>query len=83
MLTEEKLARNDTGLETSLRKLLAQLVQNKNTCVCSICTRCSKTVHLHLFKTAVVHKLYNTDCEARLNFVNWYLLKNWILHSFF
>jgi len=43
MLTEEKLARNDTGLETSPRKLLAQLAQNKNTCVCSICTRCSKT----------------------------------------
>jgi len=43
MLTEEKLARSDTGLETSLRKLLAQLAQNKNICVCSTCTRCTKT----------------------------------------
>lgn len=26
---------------------------------------------LHSCKTAVVHKLCHTDCQARLNFLNW------------
>ena len=28
---------------------------------------------MHQSKTAVVTKLYDTGCEAKLNFVNWYL----------
>lgn len=28
---------------------------------------------MHQCKTAVVPKLYDTCCEAKLNFVNWYL----------
>jgi hypothetical protein len=28
---------------------------------------------MHQCKTAVVPKLYDEGCEAKLNFVNWYL----------
>lgn len=28
----------------------------------------------HLFKTAMVYRLYDVDLEARINFVNWPLL---------
>jgi GH43 family beta-xylosidase len=33
----------------------------------------TKLLHLHTYKTIVVHKLYDADHEARVNFVNWYL----------
>ena len=33
----------------------------------------TKVPHLCPYKTTVVRKCYDTDREARLNFVNWYL----------
>jgi hypothetical protein len=32
----------------------------------------TKLLHLHPYKTTVIHELYNTDCEASLG-VNFYL----------
>jgi len=77
MLTEDKLARNDTELETSLRKLRAQLAQNKKNLCLQYLHKVQRNCCFCIFlKTPVVHKVYNTDFEARLNFVNWYLLEN-------
>jgi hypothetical protein len=28
---------------------------------------------MHVHNTALVHKPYNTDCEAKLDFENWYI----------
>ena len=42
----------------------------------------SKVLHFHLHKTTVIHKLCNAVCEARLNFMNEYLmLKKSATHS--
>jgi len=32
-----------------------------------------KLLHLHAYETTVVHRLHNTQLDARMNFVNWYL----------
>jgi len=36
-------------------------------------TKCNKTAVFSLYKTTMDNKLYNTDHEAKLNFVDWYL----------
>jgi hypothetical protein len=59
-------------LETSPRKSLAQLAQQTILSASSV-QNATKLPHLHPYNTTVVHKVYNTDCEARLNFANWYL----------
>jgi hypothetical protein len=33
----------------------------------------TKLVHFYRYKRTVFHKLYDTNHEARVNFVNWYL----------
>jgi hypothetical protein len=33
----------------------------------------AKLLHLHLYKTTVVYKCYDADCEVKVNFVEWYL----------
>ena len=36
---------------------------------------------MHQCETAVIPKLYDTGCEAKLNFVNWYLLVVYAQHT--
>jgi hypothetical protein len=57
-------------LETSPRKSLAQLAQ-QTILSASPTQNATKPPHLHPYNTTAVHKLYNIDREARLNFVNW------------
>ena len=41
--------------------------------ICMTAQNSTEMLHVHPYETTVVHKLCNTDCEARLNSVNWYL----------
>jgi hypothetical protein len=71
MCSEENL--EETGatcrLETPPRKPLVQSAEQTRMSAQSVI----KPLHLHPCNTTVVHKLCTTDCEERLNFVNWYL----------
>jgi len=67
------------------RKSLVGLVQKTGMCASS--TQITiKLLHLNPYKTAMFHKQYNTDHEARLNFGSWYLvqciMEKYIPHSF-
>jgi hypothetical protein len=71
---EEELNRTGATFETPSRKSLAQLPQH----ICmsgSTALNAAKLLHLHKNKTTMVYNLYDTDEEARLNFVNLYLHK--------
>jgi hypothetical protein len=39
-----------------------------------LCIMHSEDICIHIGQTAVAYKLYDTDCEEKLNFVNWYFL---------
>lgn len=60
-----------TTLEISPRKLFVQLADQ--TCLCVSSTwLAAKLLHLHLYKTNMVHKLSNTVYEARQNILRQY-----------
>ena len=62
-------------LETSPRNY--EVPSTAYWCVC-VCVRASRNVpklwHVHQQNKTVVHKLYDRDRRAKLNFVNWHLL---------
>ena len=72
VLTVEKLDEIGARLETSPRKSLAQLAQETGVSESSA-RNAVQLLHERPYEITLVHKLNNTDREARRNFVNWYL----------
>lgn len=62
------------------------LEENKNCQLMCLPGSASQMFQLHPLKTVMVHKLYDSDCEARLNSVNRYVTGCTVgkstLHSF-
>ena len=54
------------------KKILNRLAQQSGVCASSA-RKTAKLLNLRPWKTTVVRELYDTDCEARLGFANWYL----------
>jgi hypothetical protein len=68
---EEKLEDILDRLEPSPRKSLALLAYHKDA-LTSAGQNETKLLNSHSCNTSVIRKLYDTECGARLNFVNWY-----------
>jgi hypothetical protein len=69
-LSEEQLHEIWATLAKSPRQLILQFAQQRSISS-SPARNWTELLHLHLYKTTLVHKHCDTECEARLNFLNW------------
>ena len=67
---EEQLHEVWATLAKSPRQLILQFAQQRSMSS-SPAWNWTELLHLHLYKTTVVHIHCDTDCEAQLNFLNW------------
>ena len=68
-LGEEQLHEIWATLAKSPRQMTLQFAQQRS--MSSPAWNWTELLQLHLYMTTLVHKHCDTDCEARLNFLNW------------